>query len=145
MKLIIQRVTSASVQASGKTVGQINQGLFVLVGFKKGDEQSQVDTLANKLIKLRVMSDENDKMNKSILDGDCGLLVVSQFSLYANTKDGNRPSFIDAEQPDKAKELYNYFVEKLKSLGAKVQTGSFGKYMKIDSSLDGPVTIILEA
>lgn len=145
MKIIIQRVTSASVQASGKTVGQIKQGLFVLVGFKKGDEQSQVDTLANKLIKLRIMSDENDKMNKSVLDGNYQLLVVSQFTLYANTKDGNRPSFIDTEQPDKARDLYHYFVEKLKSLGAEVQTGSFGDYMKIDASLDGPVTITLEA
>lgn len=144
MRLIIQRVTSASVQASGKTVGQIKQGLFVLVGFKKGDGRSQVDTLANKLIKLRIMSDENEKMNKSVLDGDYELLVVSQFTLYANTKDGNRPSFINAQEPDEANELYIYFVEKLKSLGAEVQTGSFGDYMKIDSILDGPVTITLE-
>ena len=144
MKIIIQRVTSASVQASGKTVGQIKQGLFVLVGFKKGDGRSQVDTLANKLIKLRIMSDENERMNKSVLDGDYELLVVSQFTLYANTKDGNRPSFIDAQEPDKAKELYIYFVEKLKSQGAEVQTGSFGDYMKIDSILDGPVTITFE-
>jgi D-tyrosyl-tRNA(Tyr) deacylase len=146
MRLLVQRVKKASVTtvSDGITVGQIGVGLLVLVGFKKGDKETGCDLLAGKLSKLRVMSDAQDKMNLSVLDTKSEVLVVSQFTLYANTNGGNRPSFIEAEEPDKAKVLYEYFIEKLRGLGIKVSTGSFGNYMEIDSVLDGPVTIILE-
>jgi D-tyrosyl-tRNA(Tyr) deacylase len=146
MKIVIQRVTSASVteRTSGTVVGKINEGLFILVGFKKGDTETSVTTLTNKLLKLRIMSDDQDKMNLSIVDAKGSLLVVSQFTLYANTKDGNRPSFIDSLEPDKARELYSYFVSELKK-SVPVEIGSFGNYMDIDAKLDGPVTITLES
>lgn len=145
MKLVIQRVKSAkvTVKDTGKVSGKINAGLFVLVGFKKGDTGKDAELLAVKLSRLRIMSDDQDKMNKSILDTGDSLLVVSQFTLYANTNDGNRPSFIEAEEPNKARELYEYFIEKLRELNIKVETGSFGDYMEIEASLDGPVTIML--
>lgn len=146
MKIVIQRVTRASVteRSSGTVVGNINQGLFILVGFKKGDTQTSVTTITNKLLKLRIMSDDQDKMNLSIVDSKGSLLVVSQFTLYADTKGGNRPSFIDSLEPDKARELYEYFVSELKK-SVPVEIGSFGNYMDIDAKLDGPVTITLES
>lgn len=142
MRLVIQRVNRASVKVveTGKIAGKIEKGLFILVGVKKGDTVKQAEELANKLVKLRVMADENDKMNLVARE----FLVVSQFTLYANTKDGNRPSFIEAELPEKAKKIYEFFVEKLKELDVDVKIGSFGNYMKIDCELDGPVTINLE-
>lgn len=147
MRLVIQRVNKAAVDIAG----QIEKGLFVLVGVKKGDTKNQAEALASKLLKLRVMADAQDKMNLNIIDLPAGrqvqrasILAVSQFTLYAGTSGGNRPSFINAELPEKAKEIYNYFVEKLRESGVKVETGSFGDYMKIDIELDGPVTIILE-
>ena len=143
MRIVVQRVKSASVSVKSKNVGEIAEGLFILVGFKKGDTTQEVDTLASKLLKLRVMADEGGKMNLSVIDSKSQILVVSQFTLYANTKDGNRPSFIEAEEPEKANELYAYFVNKLKESGLVIQTGSFGDYMKIDAKLDGPVTIVL--
>lgn len=139
MKLVIQRVKLAKVNKS-----KINRGLFILLGIKKGDTKKQVDELVNKIIKLRVMPDESGKMNLSVVDTKSEILLVSQFTLYANTKDGNRPSFIDAEEPQKARELYEYFIEKLKEKNVSVQTGSFGDYMEIESILDGPVTIVIE-
>ncbi len=146
MKVIVQRVKSAKVTRveNNKIVGQINSGLFILLGIKKGDTTKQVDELTNKIIKLRVMSDENDKMNLSLIDTKSEILLVSQFTLYANTKGGNRPSFIEAEEPSKAKALYEYMITKLKESGLSIQTGSFGDYMKIEAELDGPVTIVLE-
>ena len=145
MKLIIQRVKKASVTrvVDGQIVGQVKKGLFVLVGIKKGDSTTEADNLVKKLSKLRIMSDEKDKMNLSVVDTKSEVLVVSQFTLYANTKDGNRPSFIDAEEPQKAQKIYEYFVSSLKSLGLIVETGSFGDYMLIETLLDGPVTIAL--
>lgn len=146
MKLIVQRVKSAKVtrQEDNKVVGEIKSGLFLLLGIKKGDTEKQVDELVNKVLKLRVMSDENEKMNLSVQDTKSEILVVSQFTLYANTKDGNRPSFIDAEEPTKANVLYEYMATKLNESGLNIQTGSFGDYMKIETELDGPVTIVLE-
>jgi len=150
MKIVLQRVKSAKVTRveDNKIVGEIKSGLFLLLGIKKGDTEKQADELVNKIIKLRVMSDENEKMNLSIQDTkmhyETEILVVSQFTLYANTKDGNRPSFIDAEEPTKAKALYEYMVKKFKESGLNIQIGSFGDYMKIDCVLDGPVTIVLE-
>lgn len=146
MRIIIQRVKEAKVLDRDKKIvsGQIKNGLFVLLGIKKGDTKKEVDYLTEKISKLRIMSDENKKMNLSIKDVNGSILVVSQFTLYGDTKGQNRPSFINAEEPGKAKELYNYFIERLKSFEIKVETGSFGNYMEITSVLDGPVTIILE-
>lgn len=143
MRLVVQRVKKASVSASGKIVGKINKGLFVLVGIKKGDTLKNAEGLAEKLSKLRVMADENGKMNLSVKDLEASLLVVSQFTLYADTSGGNRPSFINAALPDEAKKIYEYFVAKLKEEGLTVRTGSFGDYMEIETLLDGPVTIII--
>lgn len=147
MKLVIQRVKSASVESidSGKIVGEIGSGFLVLLGVKKGDDLKKADILAEKLAKLRIMSDKEGKMNLSIKDVYASILVVSQFTLYANTSGGNRPSFIDAALPDQARKIYQHFVEKLREKKLKIETGSFGDYMKIKAELDGPVTIILES
>lgn len=147
MKLVVQRVKKAKVIRVNdkKVVGEIGKGLFVLVGFKKGDSEKDVEMLADKLSKLRVMSDEKDKMNLSINDVGGKMLVVSQFTLYADTNGGNRPSFLNAEEPDKAKKLYDLLISKLLEKGIKVETGSFGDYMEIETILDGPVTIIYES
>lgn len=146
MKLVVQRVQKAKVTRvnDGIVVGEIGKGLFILVGFKKGDSKSMVETLANKISKLRVMSDENDKMNLSVIDSKTQILVVSQFTLYADTAGGNRPSFISAEEPQKANELYKLFIESIEGKGIDVQTGSFGDHMMIEVDLDGPVTILYE-
>jgi D-tyrosyl-tRNA(Tyr) deacylase len=144
MRLVVQRVEKAKVirVEDGVTVGGIGIGLFVLVGIKKGDSKKDVEMLAEKLSKLRVMSDGENKMNLSITDTKGSLLVVSQFTLHADTSGGNRPSFINAEEQEKAKVLYEFFVAYLKNKGIDVATGSFGDYMKIETVLDGPVTII---
>jgi D-tyrosyl-tRNA(Tyr) deacylase len=145
MRLIVQRVNLASVAVGGKVVGKIEAGLFVLLGVKEGDSEKDAELLADKLSKLRVMSDSDNKMNLSVKDVMASVLVVSQFTLYADTTGGNRPSFIKAAKPDKAKRLYEFFVQKLKEKRIKVETGSFGEYMKINAVLDGPVTIILDS
>ena len=146
MKIIVQRVARAKVVkvGSGEVVGKIGKGLFVLVGFKKGDTEEMLDILSEKLSKLRVMPDASEKMNLSITDAGGSILIVSQFTLYADTKGGNRPSFIEAEEPGKARILYDLFVAKLRERGIKVETGSFGDYMEIETVLDGPVTITYE-
>lgn len=147
MRLVVQRVRKASVKVVGtnKAVGKVEKGLFVLVGVKKGDTKKEAEFLAEKLFKMRIMADENDKMNLSVGDVKGEFLVVSQFTLLGDTSGGNRPSFIDAALPDEAKEIYEHFIQKLKSLGARVETGSFGDYMEIETILDGPVTILLES
>lgn len=144
MKLVVQRVQKAKVTrvSDDKTVGQIENGLFVLVGFKRGDTEKETEALAEKLAKLRVMADGQEKMNLSVKDVGGSMLIVSQFTLYANTQGGNRPSFIEAEDPLIAKKLYEFFIEKVREKGIEVETGSFGDYMKIDAVLDGPVTIL---
>jgi len=149
MRLVVQRVKKASVKVvpSGEVVGKIGKGLFVLVGVKKGDGLGDAEILANKLLKLRVMADKKDKMNLSLKDIDGELLVVSQFTLNADTSAGNRPSFIHAALPHEAKKVYDHFVSELKRglpAGRRVETGSFGDYMEIETILDGPVTIIYE-
>jgi D-tyrosyl-tRNA(Tyr) deacylase len=144
MKLVIQRVNEAEVKTNGEVVGKIGKGLFVLVGIKKGDSEKEAKYLADKLLKLRLMSDKHSKMNLSVIDAEANLLVVSQFTLYANTNDGNRPSFVEAEVSEKARALYDYFVDKLKESNLNVHTGKFGEYMRINAELDGPVTIFLE-
>ena len=145
MKLIIQRANKALVTVSNEVVGEIEKGLFVLLGVKNDDSEKDAEILANKLIKLRIMSDQEGKMNLSVDNAKGSILVVSQFTLYANTKKGNRPSFIEAGDPKKAERLYNYFIKLLRDKGTKVQTGKFGAYMDIDVKLDGPVTIQLES
>ena len=147
MKLIVQRVKNAEVKVvkTGKIVGKIDNGLFVLVGVKKGDTLEGAEMLAVKLSKLRVMGDKDGKMNLSVIDTHDSILVVSQFTLYANTAGGNRPSFIDAALPEEARKIYEYFVVKLEELGIKVETGSFGDYMQISADLDGPVTIVIDS
>ncbi len=144
MKLVIQRVSEAKVEVDNKIVGQIGQGFLVLFGAGEGDTKEQADFLAEKLCNLRVFTDENDKMNLSIKDIDGELLVVSQFTLYADCKKGNRPSFVNAAKPDKANELYEYFMDKCKGLVKNVEKGIFGADMKVSLLNDGPVTIILE-
>lgn len=146
MKVVVQRVKSAKVTKveTDTVVGEIKQGLFILLGIKKGDTEKEVLDLVNKILKLRIIQDDSGKMNLSVMDTKSEILLVSQFTLYANTKDGNRPSFIEAEEPAKAKILYEYMVNKLKESGLNIETGSFGDYMKIDCTLDGPVTIVLE-
>ena len=147
MRLVIQRVKKASVErvTDKRIVGSINKGFFILVGVGKEDKLEDARILAEKVSKLRIMSDEQDKMNLSLKQVGGELLVVSQFTLYADTSHGNRPSFINAGLPEKAKEIYEYFVEKLKGNDLNVETGSFGDYMKINAELDGPVTIIIES
>ncbi len=147
MRLIIQRVKKAKVTDRNKKmlVGEIGNGLFVLMGIKKGDSKKEADYLVEKLSKLRIMSDRNEKMNLSIRDVKGEILVVSQFTLYGDTRGQNRPSFINAEDPEKAKQLYDYFIQRLRKLDIEVKTGSFGNYMEITSILDGPVTIIVDS
>lgn len=144
MKLIIQRVEKASVVnfENKKVVGQISKGLFILIGIADSDNIDIAKKMASKISKMRIMSDKNNKMNLSIVETTKEVLVVSQFTLYANTKDGNRPSFVKAAKPEVAIQIYEEFINSLISLGLVVQSGSFGKYMKINAILDGPVTII---
>ena len=141
MKLVIQRVANAQVEVDKKIVGKINKGYLVLFGVKEGDTIDQADALAEKLCKLRIFEDENEKMNLSINDVEGELLIVSQFTLYANCEKGNRPSFVEAMEPKKANEMYEYFIERCKE---KVKRGIFGADMKVTLLNDGPVTIILE-
>ena len=144
MKLVIQRVSEAKVEVDEKIVGKIGQGFLVLFGAGEGNTKEQADFLAEKLCNLRVFRDENDKMNLSIKDIDGELLVVSQFTLYADCKKGNRPSFVNAASPEVANELYEYFMDKCKNSVKNVQKGIFGAHMKVCLLNDGPVTIILE-
>ena len=144
MKLVIQRVANAKVEVDSEIVGKIGQGFLVLFGAGVGDTKEQADFLVEKLCNLRVFSDENDKMNLSIKDIDGELLVVSQFTLYADCKKGNRPSFVNAALPEEANELYEYFMDKCKKLVKNVQKGIFGADMKVSLLNDGPVTILLE-
>lgn len=144
MKLVIQRVDNAKVEVENKTVGEIEKGFLVLLGVAPEDTKETADFLVHKLVNLRVFTDENDKMNLSVKDINGKLLIVSQFTLYANCKNGNRPSFEHAAKPEQANELYEYFVEKCKEENINVQTGEFGAHMQVSLSNNGPVTIILE-
>ena len=144
MKLVVQRVKNAKVDVNEKTVGKIDKGYLVLLGVTHTDNKETVDYLVRKLCNLRVFEDENGKMNLSIKDINGKLLIVSQFTLYANCSGGNRPSFTDAAKPDYANELYEYFCQKCQSENIEVQKGIFGADMKVSLLNDGPVTIILE-
>ncbi|MNS12469.1 D-tyrosyl-tRNA(Tyr) deacylase [compost metagenome] len=146
MKVVIQRVSAASVTIDGKIVADIQKGLLVLVGIEDADTQEDIEWLTGKITQLRIFGDENDVMNLSVQDVDGDLIVVSQFTLHASTKKGNRPSYIKASKPDIAIPIYENFVKSLESkLLKKVQTGVFGADMKVSLLNDGPVTIIIDS
>ncbi|MGD1821942.1 MAG: D-aminoacyl-tRNA deacylase [Pleomorphochaeta sp.] len=144
MKCVIQRVKEASVTVDEKIVGEIDHGLLVYFGVAKGDKEEYVDYVVNKISKLRMFRDENDKMNLSAFDVNAKILVVSQFTLYANLRKGNRPSYDNAEVPKRANELYEMAVKKFRDLGFVTETGVFGAHMDVRYLNDGPVTMILE-
>ncbi len=144
MRLVLQRASSASVTVDGKICGEIGTGYLVLLGVGQGDTEEDCRRLADKIINLRIFSDENDKINLSLNDVNGDLLVVSQFTLYADCRKGNRPNFIQAGKPDEAERLYNYFVDYCRSKGKRVETGIFGADMKVQLVNDGPFTIVLE-
>lgn len=144
MKAVVQRVEHASVTADGKTVGSIKKGLFVLLGISKDDTEKDAERIVKKLVGLRIFADGEGKTNLSLADVDGQLLIVSQFTLYADARKGNRPSFTDAAPADKAEYLYEYFISLAKKTVKTVEKGSFGAHMDISAGLDGPFTIILE-
>ena len=144
MKFVIQRVNHASVTVDGQTVGSIGKGLLILFGAGKGDTEEMLPKFVDKITKLRIFSDENDKINLSLLDVGGELLVVSQFTLYADCRKGNRPSFIEAGGPDQANELYEYMLKEAAKTVPVVQHGVFGADMKISLENDGPFTVMLD-
>ena len=145
MKFVIQRTTEAKVEIDKKTVGRIGKGFVVLIGISKSDNEEIAKKMVEKMLKLRIFEDEEGKTNRAIDQVDGELLLISQFTLYANCKKGNRPSFIDAGEPDKAKYLYEYLISLCKDSGKKVETGEFGADMKVSLLNDGPFTIILDS
>ena len=145
MRAVLQRVSKASVTVDGQVVSSIGDGLLVLLGIEDADGQEDVEWLANKMVNLRIFNDENDVMNRSVVDIDGEIIVVSQFTLHAQTKKGNRPSYIKAAKPNVAIPMYEGFVAVLEQkLGKKVGTGIFGADMKVELLNDGPVTIIID-
>ena len=144
MRVVIQRVKNASVEIDNKVNGKINTGFLVLLGIASTDTKQDVDYLVKKVVNLRVFSDENDKMNLALKDINGELLIISQFTLYGNCKDGNRPSFIEAARPDVAIPLYEYFVEECRKQISVVETGVFGADMKVSLENDGPFTVIFD-
>lgn len=144
MKALIQRVKSASVTIDGLLYSKIGQGLLVFLGVEKGDDKLNAEKLADKLSKLRIFEDENEKMNHSILDIEGEMLIVSQFTLCGDCKKGTRPSFDKSAQPQIANELYEYFISQVKSFNIPVQTGKFGAMMDVELINDGPVTFMVE-
>ena len=146
MRVVLQRVSQASVTVDSKIVADIQKGLLVLVGIEDADTQEDIDWLVGKIIKMRIFGDENDVMNCSVQDIDGDIIVVSQFTLHASTKKGNRPSYIKASKPEFAIPMYENFVKSLeKDFNKKVQTGIFGANMKVSLLNDGPVTIVIDS
>ena len=145
MKFVIQRVKEASVQVEQEVIGEIKKGYLVLIGVSDSDTEQVADRMIKKMIGLRIFEDENGKTNLSLADVGGGLLLVSQFTLYANCKKGNRPSFIEAGAPDKANELYEYVIRECKKSVPEVQTGRFGAEMEVSLVNDGPFTILLDS
>ena len=145
MKVVLQKAKQASVTVDGQIVGQINRGYVLLVGITASDTKEQVEALANKIVKLRIWEDEEEKMNRSIVDEQGAILSISQFTLYANTKKGNRPSFTEAARPEIAEPLWHEFNDTLRRLGMHVETGIFGAMMDVQLTNIGPTTILLEA
>lgn len=145
MKVVIQRSKNASVEVDNKVVGKIDKGLVILVGFIENDNENIIDKMVNKVINLRIFDDENGVMNKSLLDGNGDILSISQFTLYADTKKGRRPSYIKALRGEESTILYDIWNNKLKEAGINVETGIFGADMKVSLINDGPVTIIIDS
>jgi D-tyrosyl-tRNA(Tyr) deacylase len=145
MRAVVQRVTSSSVTVEGKVTGEIGTGLLVLLAVARDDSKEDADYLAEKITNLRIFTDQQGKMNLSLLDRGCAMLVVSQFTLYGDTRRGRRPSYIDAAEPEKANALYEYFVERVRSQGIRVETGIFQAMMQVKLTNDGPVTILLDS
>ena len=145
MKFVIQRVLNANVKVDENIIGQINKGFLVLIGVSNTDTKEIADKMIRKMIGLRIFEDENGKTNLSLSDVQGSLLLVSQFTLYANCKRGNRPSFTDAGSPEHANEMYEYIIEKCKDSVPIVETGSFGADMKVSLINDGPFTIVLDS
>ena len=145
MRFVIQRVQNASVTVDEEVIGKIGRGYMVLIGVCEADDEAVADRMIDKMIKLRINEDEEGKTNLALADVDGALLLVSQFTLYANCKKGNRPSFVDAGSPDHANTLYNYIIEKCRERVPVVETGSFGAEMKVALVNDGPFTIILDS
>jgi D-tyrosyl-tRNA(Tyr) deacylase len=145
MRAVIQRVKESSVKIEAETISRIDGGLLVLLGVAEGDRPQDADYLANKIVNLRIFEDDNGKMNRSLLEGEGHMLVVSQFTLLGDCRKGRRPSFVAAADPQIATTLYEYFVDQARRLGASVQTGRFGARMEVALINDGPVTLILES
>ena len=145
MKVVIQRVTEASVTVDGTVVGKINKGFLILVGIARGDSENEVRILAEKISKMRIFEDENGKMNLSLADVGGEVLAVSQFTLYADCRRGNRPDYLNAAPPAEANALYEFFVSEMKGKGFVVEKGVFGADMKVSLLNDGPVTIVLDS
>ncbi|PIF43143.1 D-tyrosyl-tRNA(Tyr) deacylase [Chryseobacterium sp. 52] len=145
MKIVIQRVSEASVKVDGKIAGEIGKGLMLLVGIDESDEKTDADWLVQKILNLRIFGDEDDKLNLSVKDIAGEILCISQFTLIADYKKGNRPSFIKAAKPDKAIPLFDYFKEEIAQSGLKTESGIFGADMKVSLINDGPVTIVMDS
>ena len=145
MRFVIQRVTDASVTVEGEVVGKIGKGYMVLIGVEENDTEAIADKMVDKMIKLRIFEDDEGKTNRSLADVDGELLLVSQFTLYANCKKGNRPSFIEAGSPDKANSLYEYIIARCKERVPVVEKGIFGAMMSVALTNDGPFTILLDS
>ncbi|MGI8507959.1 MAG: D-aminoacyl-tRNA deacylase [Gemmatimonadaceae bacterium] len=144
MRVVLQRVSSASVSVAGVVIGKIARGFLILAGFTHADTREEVAWMADKIVALRLFSDDDGKMNLRLADVDGALLVVSQFTLYGDARKGRRPSFIDAASPEVARPLYEFLVEMLRESGTRVATGEFGGDMRVSLVNDGPVTLILE-
>lgn len=144
MRAVVQRVKHASVTVDKKVVGKINEGLMILLGVTHEDSDKELDWMLNKILKLRIFKDDEEKMNKSLLDIGGEILVISQFTLYGDCRKGLRPGFSDAAKPEHAIKLYEKFIEKGKTFGIKVESGIFGADMKVELLNDGPVTMIIE-
>ena len=145
MKAVIQRVSEANVKVDGKIVGEIGKGLMLLIGIDEQDEKTDADWLIQKILNLRIFGDENEKLNLSVKDISGEILCISQFTLIADYKKGNRPSFIKAAKPEKAVPLFDYFKEEIKKSGLKTESGIFGADMKVALINDGPVTIVMDS
>ena len=145
MRAVVQRVTSSSVEVENNIVGEIGPGLLVLLGVARDDDVGDADYLAEKIINLRIFTDDEGKMNRSLLEIAGAMLAVSQFTIFGDARKGRRPSYIEAAEPEKANALYQYFVERVRALGVNVETGIFQATMKVSLVNDGPVTILLDS
>lgn len=146
MRVVVQRVSDSDVKVSGNVIGKIRKGFMVLVSFINDDTDGDLDWMSKKIINLRIFNDEHGKMNKSLLDVDGDILLVSQFTLHGSTKKGNRPSFIKAAKPEYANQMYKKFIKVLESsLSKKIETGEFGGNMRVSLVNDGPTTIIIDS